>query len=74
MLLIFLLSVFAGWSSLCTADIPKPKGPSFDCSQAKTADEKIICKNEQLCFYDRLIAEKYGQLLAYYITLASKSY
>lgn len=66
MLLVFFLSVFTGWTSLSATDVQKLKGPSFDCSKAQTADEKIICENERLCFYDRLIAEKYGQLVAYY--------
>lgn len=35
--------------------------PSFDCAKAKSAVESSICKNPDLSYWDKLLAETYNQ-------------
>jgi uncharacterized protein YecT (DUF1311 family) len=38
-------------------------GPSFDCSKAESAAEKLVCEDAELAQLDRLVAERYAAAL-----------
>jgi uncharacterized protein len=45
-----------------TASSRPPRGPSFDCTKARTAVERTICNSRDLSLQDRQVASLYAQL------------